>query len=190
MRAGDVWWRRIGHSIRFAEDVAHAMEDERGLILALPEKMPWKTTFYQVIDEKWRSLHIDRHLERVEWREPVVRAGKPARSEVGSFVLKHLCDPRVAANYFPGRSCAEYLGKNEDLTMNDSYIWVTNIRTRESLQKWVSFVREYESYARSLSRMAVFILEYSGPAQAYDGVPQHTYQAEECHCRVFCLEML
>ncbi len=188
MRAGDVWWRRIGHSIRFTENVAHAMADERGLILALPEKMPWKETFYQVIDEKWRSLHIDRHLERVEWREPTARS-RPVRNEVGTFVLRHLCDPRESANYFPGRSCAEYLGKKEDLTMNDSYIWVTNIRTRESLQKWVSFVREYESHARSLSRMAVFILEYTGPAQTYDGVPQCAYQVEECHGRVFCLEM-
>lgn len=189
MRAGEIWWRRIGHSIRFTEDMASAMEEDHGIILNVPANMPWKDDFYEIVNEKWHNSRIDRRLERLEWRE-TGKSGRAEKDEVGKFVLKKLCPPKVVANYFPGRSCASYLGRLNDLSMNNSYIWVTNICTRESLQKWVSFVREYESCAQSLNRMAVFILEYTGEPVNFDGVPQLRYHVEECHCRVFCLEML
>lgn len=179
MRAGDIWWGQIGNCLRALSDVAACIRDSRSVVLELPENLPWRQTFRDNAAIRRSALGGNRGLRMLSWHD-----GR----EPGEFILRELCSREERALYYPGDSCAAYLGQREDLEMNEQDIWITGIHRREDMLKWYAFLAEYERVSEPLADRAVFVLEYDGPTVPNPGVAQITFSVEDYDCRVFCLE--
>lgn len=179
MRAGDIWWGQIGNCLSLLTDVSACIRDSRSVVLLLPENLPWRQTFRDNAAVRRAALGGNRGLRMRSWREG---------QDPGEFVLRELCSRSERALYYPGDSCAAYLGQREDLEMNEQDIWITGIHRREDMLKWYAFLVEYERVSQPLVERAVFVLEYDGPAVPNPGVEQILFTVEDYDCRVFCLE--
>lgn len=180
MNPGSIWWEQIGNSLRLLNSVTECLRDCRPAVLRLPERMPWRERFYDTADMRRSAFSAERRLIRLAW---------PGCFDPGEFVLKELCSPRVRADYWPGQSCAAYLGSREDLMLNAYDVWVTGIHCKADLLRWTEFVREYERAGEQLEKRAVFLLEYDGPSIHPPGIRMISYTVEHHDCRVFCLEI-
>lgn len=180
MNAGEIWWNQIGNSLRFAGRVLSQMRDHRSVILYLPEKLPFRSDFHAAVDAGKSGFCLGRSLRRVAW--------KPGM-EPGEFVMEELCPRSVRAEYWPGQSVAEYLAEQEQLLLNDYYVWVTGIREKGELAAWAEFVAGYDRCCGGRPNRAVFLLEYTGPEQLRTGLDRLQYRVEEYDCRVFCLQL-
>lgn len=180
MNGGSIWWGQIGNSLRFLAKVTNVLRDCRSAVLQVPGSLPWRQEFYEAVDLRRASFSGERRLMRLEWT-----AGKVP----GEFVLEELCSDRVRAAYWPGRTCAAYLGSLEDILLNDYYVWITGIHSKAELIKWTDFVSQYDKAAEKMEKRGVFLLEYDGPAVDVSGLVKIVYTVEGYDCRVFCLEM-
>lgn len=179
MNPGAIWWGQIGSSLGLLAGVSNALRDCRSVVLRLPRALPWRQEFYDGVELRRSAFGGERRLKRLEWIEG---------TEPGEFVLDELCSGKVRANYWPGMSYAAYLGGLEDILLNDYYVWITGIHTRQDMAAWAEFVAEYSRAARGLEQSAVFVLEYDGGNMESAGVERMVYTVEDYDCRVFSLE--
>lgn len=179
MSASAIWWGQIGNSLRLLSEVAEHLQECRSAVLRLPERMPWRSAFYEAVDIRRSAFSGGRSMKRLAWRS----GGDP-----GEFVLAQLCSAGVRADYWPGQPCADYLGGREDLLLNDYYVWITGVGTKTDLGKWTEFLTRYDRASAHLAKRAVFVVEYSGPAMESGGTDQIVCSVEDHDCRVFCLE--
>ena len=177
MNAGSIWWGQIGNSLHLISEVAEHLQECRSAVLRLPERLPWRTVFYEEVDIR-RSAFGGRSLKRLSW----------SGSDPGEFILAKLCSARDRADYWPGQSVADYLGSRSSLPLNDYYVWITGVRTKADLAKWAEFIAVYDRAATRPDGRAVFLVEYTGPALETGQVPQIVCTLEDYDCRVFCLE--
>lgn len=179
MNPGEIWWGQIGNALRLLTAVNHSLRDCRSAVLQLPVRLPWRQTFRDTAAIRRTALGDNRSLTTIPWQE-----GR----DPGDFILNQLCSRQVRANYYPGWSCAAYLGGLRDLSLNEQNIWITGIHRREDIQRWIAFLAEYERTAAQLPSRAVFLLEYDGPAVPGGSVEVLSFTVEDYDCRVFCLE--
>ncbi len=179
MSGGYLWWNRIGNSIRFLDQVTDLLRDGRSAVLQVPGALPWRREFCDGVDLRRGTFGGERQLVRLGWTE---------NADPGETVLQELCPPRVRADYWPGQTCAEYLGGRENILLHDYYVWVEDIHTKADIAQWMEFVTAYDQAARGLPKRAVFLLEYDGPAVEVTELARVVYAVERYDCRVFCLE--
>ena len=179
MNPGNIWWGQIGNSLRLLNRVTNSLRDCCSTVLQVTGTLPWQQDFYQAIVTRCNALGSQRRLVRHQWAPDM---------EPGEFVLDKLCSDRVKAEYWPGKSYAEYLGTKEELMLNDYYVWINGIHDKRDLEHWVYFVSEYHHAAQNLDSFAVFVLEYDGEEAEVDGVENIVYRVEDYDCRVFALE--
>ncbi len=176
MNGGEIWWGRIGNSLKLLDNVTRHLRDEQSVVLCVPELFPWRDVFYSGVDERRASFSGERHLKRLAWK---------TGEEPGRFVLEKLCPETVKVNYWPGMSYAQYLAEQRQLLLNDYFVWVTGVHVKAELSKWESFITQYSQYA---SEGAVFVLEYDGTPPEQGSVERIEYKIESYDCQVFCLE--
>lgn len=179
MNAGEIWWGQIGNSLRLLTAVTNILRDCRSAVLQLPAALPWRQTFRDTVALRRTALGDNRSMKTIAWRDG---------ADPGAFILRELCPRQVLADYYPGQSCAAYLGRREGLTLNEQNIWVTGVHRREDVQRWIAFLTEYEQASAELPSRAVFLLEYDGPPVPGGGTELLTFHVEHYDCRVFCLE--
>lgn len=179
MKPASIWWNQIGNSLRFLTRVSDSMKDCRSAVLHVPVQFPWRSECYGALDIRRSSFGCDRRLARLAW---------PQGADPGAFLLENLCSPEIAAGYWPGESCAAYLGGLQDIELCDCYVWVTGIHSKSDLSRWTEFIRLYEACAEPSENRAVFLLEYDGDAAEHPGIQRIEYRVESYDCRVFCLE--
>ena len=161
MKAGTIWWGQIGNSLRFVAEITNALRDCNSAVLQVFPKLPWKYDLYEAVDIRRSIFSGERRLVRLPWAEDM---------EPGEFVLDELCSDKVRAEYWPGISCAQYLGALEDIVLNEYYIWVTGIHNKTDIVKWSEFISQYDAYAKNPGQRAVFVLEYDGEPCDFAGV--------------------
>lgn len=179
MRIENIWWGQLGSSLRFLSTITSRLRECRTTVLQLPERFPWRESFYEAVDNRRASFGSQRRLRRLTWQEG---------QDPGRFVINELCTGRVQADYWPGKTYAEYLGSRSDIELCDYYVWIRGIRQSADLVHWTDFVRAYTKAAKAnrLEQHAVFVLEYDGsPVPGQDTL---TYNLEDYDCHVFCLE--
>ncbi len=179
MRTGRIWWRQLGSSLRFLDRVANVLEDSRSAVLEVPSCFPWRMDFYESVELKRSSYSGQRYLKRLVWQ----RGRDP-----GMFILEELCPFEVRANYWPGKTYAEYLASIEDLMLNDCDVWVSGLHEQAELCKWDEIISQYSRCTGDSARHAAFILEYDGMPPKAVNTETIRYNVEDYHCRVFCLE--
>ena len=124
MNAGEIWWSQIGNCLSLLSDVSDCIRDSRSVVLMLPENLPWRQIFRENAAIRRTALGGNRGMRTLPWRE---------RQEPGEFILRELCTRSERALYYPGDSCAAYLGQREELEMNEQDIWITGIHRREDM---------------------------------------------------------
>ena len=179
MNAGTIWWEQIGNSLRLLKKVTASLQDCHSAVLQVPAGIPWRRSFYEAIDLRRSTFSGERRLVRLTWE---------ADADPGALILEELCSEGTRAEYWPGLSYAEYLASLDDITMNDYFVWIAGIHSKQDLAKWVSFVEQYEQHSPQTTGRAVFILEYDGTPTEVSGMERLCYTVERYDCRVFSLE--
>ena len=180
MSAGEIWWGRLGNSLRFLSGVSSLLRESRSAIVRLPERFPWREQFDREVDRGQERYSLHRRLVRVLWREG---------EDPGTFVLGELCPRNVQAEYWPGQTVAEYLGALDGLELGDCCVWVRGIHSRNDVIRWADFASRYETAAAGLEHRACFLLEYDGPAHQSALLPDIAYEMDEYDSRALCLEL-
>lgn len=179
MRAGSMWWGRIGNAIRALDELTEHMQDHRSAVILVPERLCWRQDFQEARDIR-RSLYGGgRSIRQLEWR---------TGDDPGERILQELCPAQVRAAWWPGQHCAEYLGGREDLALNEYDVCVTGVTEKADLAKWVDFITRYAACGAAPETRAVFLVEYSGPDMDTGTVSRINCTVEDHDCRVFCLE--
>lgn len=144
----DIWWGQITKANHFIQTVASAILDHDSILINLPERTPWKQTFYDRVEGILRQGDSNYNLTFQDC---------PA-GEAGEFLLEKYCKEDKRNSYRYGMSYAEFLAKSDDIVLNSRYVWVKNV-TDEKLNEWVDFILEYNKNLRKNASSAVFILE-------------------------------
>lgn len=144
-----LWWNSITKARRFIEDVVEAAVQEKSIVLALPENVPWRNTLMQIIEDELKQANPEKSFDMINCPE----------DEVGKFLLDKYCKKEKKATYRLTTTYAAFLGKSEDIVLNDRYVWVENIPEKK-YSEWINFINDYNKNLGSKSP-AIFILETS-----------------------------
>lgn len=140
-----IWWNHIIKAHAFLENVVKEAAGGHSLLLALPDSVPWKSTFLDLIREQLLMENPKNKLEVIECPE----------EEPGEFILQKYCKRETRAKYRYGVSYAQFLGKCQETVLNDRYVWVSDIPD-EKVTKWLDFVSEYQKMYRTKHREFLF----------------------------------
>ena len=145
-----VWWTHIIKAHKFEEDIVKAAAEGKSVLLSLPENVPWKNTLLDMVEEQLKQENYKNAFEYVDCPE----------EEPGLFLLNNYCRREKRSSYRYGISYAEFLGKCQDIVLNDRYIWVHDI-PQDRCEEWLDFVAEYNNNVKDKTP-AIFILEVHG----------------------------
>ena len=127
-----VWWTHIIKAHKFEEDIVKAAAEGKSVLLSLPENVPWKNTLLDMVEEQLKQENYKNAFEYVDC----------PKEEPGLFLLNNYCRREKRSSYRYGISYAEFLGKCQDIVLNDRYIWVHDI-PQDRCEEWLDFVTEY-----------------------------------------------
>lgn len=142
-----VWWNHITKAHKFMEDIVACAVEGKSMILSLPEKVPWRNTLLELVEDQLKQENFKNAFEYVACPE----------EEVGLFLLNKYCKKEKRASYRYGITYAEFLGQCEDIVLNDRYIWVHDI-PQNKCEEWLDFIVEYNKNVKQKTP-AIFILE-------------------------------
>lgn len=142
-----LWWNHITKARKFWEDIVKTALGGKSILLALPENLPWKNTFLELIEDQLKLGNPKNAFETI----------RCPKEDAGWFLLNRYCTKERAATYRYGMTYAAFLGKCEDTVLNDRYIWVLDIPA-EKYDEWLDFIVEYNKNVTGKTP-AVFILE-------------------------------
>lgn len=145
-----IWWHQITKANHFIKTVANTILDNKSLILAFPQFVPWRETMYEIIEGIL-------HEENPEYR--LVFNNCP-QGDVGQFLLEEYCKKDKRASYRYGMSYAAFLAQSEGIVLNSRYVWIKNV-SQQKLNEWCPFIADYNSNLPKHTSSAVFILEIS-----------------------------
>ncbi len=142
-----VWWNNITRARRFLEDVAETILKGESILLSIPQNTPWYPAMIELIQERLKLENSKNAFEYIRCPE----------EEAGLYLLNKYCKREKRSAYRYGMTYAAFLGKSEDIVLNDRYIWITDI-PNDKCKEWVEFILDYQKNVTSKSP-AVFILE-------------------------------
>ncbi len=142
-----IWWNHITKAHKFMEDIAKAALSEESVVLSLPSNVPWRNTIIDVVRERLQMENPKNKFEEITCPE----------EEFGLYLLNRYCKREKRATYRYGMTYAQFLGKCEDIVLNDRYIWIRDI-PETKLDSIVPFIMEYQKNVEKKTP-AVFILE-------------------------------
>ena len=181
--SGNVWWNRIGRSLRLLQEIGQKLSNRESFVLQAPGGIPWRDHFYGDALLGTLSGISSEYMLRV-----VSAAGRAP----GDLCLQELCSQEFRGKYWPTRTQEAYLCTNPGIPFHSYYIWVRDIENDDALVKWERFARGYrkEAEAAGLPRRALFILEYPGAVPEKDALPVLSYSYTPEDCRVYCMEVI
>ncbi len=147
-----IWWNHIIKANKIIQDVVDSAAQFKSVILMLPDNTPWKNTMEDIIQDKLKQINPNNSYEYF-----VASENKPA----GELVFDKFCSVAEKDKYNRRKqSVAEFLGKNQNIVLNDRTIWVRSIPAEKAIE-WISFVNDYCKYCISAKAKspAIFILE-------------------------------
>lgn len=150
-----LWWNHITKAHKFYEDIVSVAAEGNSMVLSLPENVPWRNTLIDMIGKRLQIENYKKLFEQIKCPE----------GEVGLFLLRKYCKSEIRATYRYGMTYASFLGKCENIVLNDRYIWVTDI-PKSKYEEWLKFIAEYNENVKNRTP-AVFILETSDESFAH-----------------------
>ncbi|MBR0483176.1 MAG: hypothetical protein IJJ69_00170 [Oscillospiraceae bacterium] len=147
---GAVWWENVTKAKLLIDTVVNTLLSGRNIVLNLPQFVPWRDVFYEMIDDALIYQTPENQLVSVSC----------PKEQPGKYLLEHYCKREKRESYRCGMSYAEFLAKNPDIVLHRRYLWLQNL-SQESVNEWVAFITEYNQYLEKDAPRAQFILEVS-----------------------------
>lgn len=142
-----VWWNHITKAHKFVEDIVACAMEGRSMLLSLPENVPWRETLQELVKERLTQENFKNGFDCISCPE----------EEAGLFLMNQYCKKERRNTYRCGVTYAEFLGRCEDIVLNDRYIWVRDI-PQKKCEEWLDFIVEYNKNVKGKTP-AIFILE-------------------------------
>lgn len=150
-----VWWNNISKAHKLLEDIVASVLAGKSIVLCLPQNIPWHGTLVELVRERLQMENPRNSFEEI----------KCPQEEIGLFLLNNYCKKEKRESYRYGHSYASFLGRSEDIVLNDRYIWVKEI-PKAKYDEWIDFISEYIKNVTN-KEPAVFILETQDESFAY-----------------------
>lgn len=173
-----IWWEQVGCGRGYVQQISDYIRTGTSFILQLRDPLPWPESFEQCLLSA-TTPYRTQHQYRVE--------DAPEQEEPGAFLMEGHTSPNFRLAHWPDDPVGRYLCTDPALEIHESIFRIRGIHTREQLNRWSRFVREYERHAEQLPVKAMFWLEYDGP-DAEEQLPVISFQIRSYNCHVFCLE--
>lgn len=150
-----IWWNHITKAHKFLEDVVWTAFGGSSIILSLPTNVPWRDTLIDLIREKLQMENPKNGFEQISC----------PKEEIGLYLLNKYCKKEKRATYRYGMTYAAFLGKCDDIVLNDRYIWITDI-PETKVNELIEFITEYNQNVKAKTP-AIFILEVNDNINRY-----------------------
>ncbi|MBR1813089.1 MAG: hypothetical protein IJ773_04635 [Lachnospiraceae bacterium] len=174
--AEEIWYGRMGKTLRLLEEIRGCLLEERSAILLFPEGIFWEETFAK----KVRQMAGNASAHRM-FKELIDTGDDPGR-----LCLKELCSKAVRDEYWPGEPIGQFLGEKKEITFHNNFLLVRGICSGKSLRAWLSFIEEYEKHVRQDEPSAVFLLECC-LKDVEGSLPVLRCETGLQDCHIFCL---
>lgn len=142
-----IWWNHITKAHKLLDDIVKTALTGSSIVLSLPSSVPWRETFVELIRERLQMENSKNSFDEIIC----------PKEELGLYLLNTYCKKEKRASYRYGMTYASFLGKCEDIVLNDRYIWIKDV-PEEKLDASVKFILEYQQNVQ-MKTPAVFILE-------------------------------
>ncbi len=123
-----IWWDQVSGLSLFLREAVDVLCEGRHLCLDIPDSMPWKETFFELLTDGIRGNNDEFLFENLN-----NASGTPGKLLVDHFELKSLY--RTSTKY------ADFLQKRPELT--NRIIRVTAMDT-DTTRQWLGFLKEYK----------------------------------------------
>lgn len=156
-----VWWTHITKAHAFMEDIVASAAAGKSILLSMPKNVPWRDTLLEMVEDSLKLENSKNAFDYIPCPE----------ENAGLFLLNKYCKKEKRASYRYGISYAEFLGKCEDIVLNDRYVWIYDI-PQNKCEEWLDFITEYNKNVKEKTP-AVFILEIQdecGTGKAKKGI--------------------
>lgn len=150
-----VFWGQIHGARSLIDTVLEAVAGNKGVILCLPEQVPWYHTMRKQIEGR---------VEKTNWNHALVSvdgADEESIRSPGKYLMQQYCSREKQRNYRPNRGYAEFLADNKDVVFHTKFIWVRNIK-ESRIKAWIDFVVDYNVHMKTCPQRAIILLEVSG----------------------------
>lgn len=142
-----IWWNQITRAHKFLMDIVNAAAEGKSVVIVLPDQVPWRETLIDLIRDELSIEDPQRSYKEISGPE----------KEVGRYLLERFCSEEKRADYRLGMTYADFLGKSDDIVLNDRYIWVNDL-DQKKLDEWIAFIADYKK-ALGNRKPGVFLLE-------------------------------
>lgn len=148
----ELWWKQIASARDFVEQIADNVAFDKTVLLYLPEWTPWCGTFQAGIEVGLQNRNCENRLDIISCPD----------GDIGQYLFESYCKKEKRASYRPTFSYAQFLAKNNDIVLNQRYLWVKEI-SEVRLKAWEKFIAEYTAAVQPGEACAGFILETTFP---------------------------
>lgn len=156
MVLSDLWWNRIISAVQHFNLLKEYLSNEMNILLFCKSKFPWKNTLYTKLKIELGDITAIKSIHLIRNKSGIAP---------GKLILENLCSSETQTNFWPGQSYAEFFADAKDITLNNMFVWVEDISTKDDASKWIEFVNIYNNLSKTHNKdgkRAVFILECSG----------------------------
>lgn len=150
----ELWWKQIVSARNFIEQIADHAAFDKTVLLYLPEWTPWYDTFQDGIEVALQNRNCENRLDIISCPD----------GDIGQYLFESYCKKGKKASYRPTYSYAQFLAKNNDIVLNQRYLWVKGL-SEARLKDWEKFIAEYTAAVQPGETCAGFILETVSPIE-------------------------
>lgn len=143
-----VWWNKVTNAVRFTENISESINSGYSVILQLPEYVPWYAAMKEIVKT---TVTCDNSTRA--FNETVDQGTEP-----GEYLISKYCKQEVRAHYRPSFGYSGFLAKTEDITLNQSILWVRGADTNQ-VRKWHSFITDYNKALGKKKMGGLFVIE-------------------------------
>ncbi len=152
LKTEQIWWQQVPKASQFIGTIVKHASEQVSQVLLSPGYLPWWDSLYDIV------------ADQINFNDPQGRVVRITEEDIaacanfGSFILTEFCSDTQRVSYRRGQSIASFLAKNDDVILNQHYIWIHRIpeaRVHECMQ----FISEYQTNAPEGKKRGVFILE-------------------------------
>ena len=145
----NIWWSKVTNAVLFIGEIVQELENEKSIILQLPQYVPWYDEFKEIIEKRIYEGSSRHTLKCID----------DSSEDPGKIILTEFCKPEMRNTFRPSIGYPKFLADSENVVLNDRIVWVYNI-PNDRQGAWVDFVSDYQSLLGKKRQGAVFVLEF------------------------------
>lgn len=176
-----IWWNKVTNASRFLDLIVESIQMGQSVILQLPENVPWYAAMQEIVSTNIRRQNSTRTCKCI----------KDTGMDPGEYLFYEYCEKEKRAHYRPGIGYSEFLAKSDDIVLNDYILWICGA-DREQVEKWYSFIEDYNKVLGRGRQGCTFILEtrFDQSIKEKKGIRKINYKKEIVHYDHYLFHML